>query len=105
MFLLALVGPDWLDLFLLLLIFLIGIYGYRQGPIYVIVSFLGAFLGFVLGLLVGPPLSSWLFSNNLHLRALTALATLLVLALLFQNLGLFLLNHFRTQTTPRRFFS
>ena len=49
--------------------------------------------------------SSWLFSNNLHLRALTALATLLVLALLFQNLGLFLLNHFRTQTTPRRFFS
>ena len=56
MFLLALVGPDWLDLFLLLLIFLIGIYGYRQGPIYVIVSFLGALLGFVLGLLVGPPL-------------------------------------------------
>ncbi|WP_091452927.1 MarP family serine protease [Micromonospora inyonensis] len=87
------------DLFLLLLMLLFAISGYRQGFVIGALSFAGFFLGALLGLQVGPLLAQR-FADS-AVRVIVALVAVLGLAVLGQTLAGWLGSHLRTAITSR----
>ena len=76
---------DFLDLFLLAAVVLVGIGGYRQGLVVDALSLIGLIGGGIVGLLVAPPIARAAVDGNA--QGLVALGIGLVLAILGQLLG------------------
>lgn len=76
---------DFLDLFLVAAVVVVGIGGYRQGLVVDALSLLGLILGGVVGLLVAPRLARAIVEGNA--QGLVALGVGLVLAILGQLVG------------------
>jgi S1-C subfamily serine protease len=79
------VAVDFLDLFLVVAVVLVGIGGYRQGLVVDALSLLGLVAGGVVGLLLAPRLARALVEGNA--QGLVALGVGLILAILGQLVG------------------